>query len=230
MWYKLLNPNSFWNVVFLTGAVMTLLSATPVKIPCLKGDAIVLRIPVRKQRAFLILGVALIVVSLIIVSIPNWSGLLSPAEKSPDTFSRELAMNPVEGISFSLVPAAYAQSPAESQTPEAVANFQLVQRRSLTLNKHFDGELGVYLGDVHLVDPSRIVLYVTSPGMSLPTKMKDEEVSTMVPPGSIIADATLSDGQSLEFTFKGEKYKLLAHFNWYVVGEDYGKFEIIPEP
>jgi hypothetical protein len=223
---KLLNPNSFWNLVFLAGTGMTIVSvASPLRIPW-KGDEVLIRIPVKKQKTFLILGIVLIAISLIIVSIPSWAGFFSPAEKSPDTFSRETALNRIESFGFSLTQAAYAAETTDDS--ESVASFRLVQRRYLTINKHFEGKLGVYLGDVHLVNPNRIVLFV--PQASMPPKGKLESMNTVVPPGSIIAAANITDGQSLEFTFEGKKYKLLAHFDWYIVGEDYGTFEVIPEP
>jgi len=213
----LFNPNNFWNVVLLAGILMTFLSAMPITVPMWrdsKGRPVHLRVPKAKQRTFFFLGVTLILTSLLIVAATNWAGIFSPmkAVSLSGKQVNELDLTPHE-----LVASAYAQI----RSPREVAKFRLPQRDTKTLDGVFGDKISVYVGDVHLVKPSHVIVFLNQPGLQPVDSLEYENFKRLLPESSIVLDAKVFDRQTFNFSFNNREYLVACELKWYLVGEDF---------
>lgn len=126
--------------------------------------------------------------------------------------------------SFSLSVPAYAQERDDTMS------LAIPERHRVVLKDMFDRELALYVSDIRLRKPVRIVLFKT--GMN-PEEWQDEgkiaydEFAGVLNNEDILLDATVKEGIEISFVFREQRFTLKIHkILWYIIGEDYIEIEI----
>lgn len=223
---EFLSLNSFWNIVFLSGFVLTVLSGTPIPLPGpgTDGPRRALQVPRHKQKSFFVCGLLLILVSLLMVGATHWAGLISPKRESAGGAEPEARTTRMPSLSFGLASPAFAQELGHEAARD-VTRFELLQRHVHPLGGELQG-LSVYLSDVHLIDTSRVIIFRNQSDPQTSQAGEYDSFRTRIPDSAILLDAKLSQNNQLRFKLDGKEYAIRAQYRWYPIGQDFAVMEI----
>lgn len=228
---SLLDPNCFWNIVFLTGAVISLLAGfnQPVRanVPIGERETIVElpAIVASRHRRYFITGVLLMSVSVVMIALSHSKGLVSPVQGDtpPPPVGAAKQNSPTFQLPFTLAVS------AATQAPDGVTSKFSILQRQVKIPSEFGGKLAVYLYDIHLFGSSRILVFVPKGSVKDTERASYDNLKQRVSGTDIIADTRLSEKRGIDFNLDGRQYYLSAKINWYIIGEDYAEISISPK-
>lgn len=225
---EVLNPNNFWNICFLTGALMVFIglgaARRPLRLP-LPGRAISIG-PISKAGQILLSlsGIALLATSVFLVAFTNMHGLIQPSNESvPKLSVEEEAVHRGQPSMLSLAWTAHAAG----QAPKLVSSTVAAQHVRWLAVAPFNGQVALYVGHIPLRGSARVVVFQSSGGSRHPNRaMPYEELRRGLGVSQILQDGTVSSGQSLPFQFQGRRFELKVELKWYAFGSGQAEFVV----
>ena len=216
----LLDPNCFWNLVFLTGAGITALTALggPISIT-VKSTAvsIIPKIPKSRQARFFVTGTGLMTISMLMIVLTHWGGLVSDAGSESSASQKEVPEHRSWTAPFRITDTVLAATDADAP----LAEFKVVQEHARIVPNLFEGRVAIYITDVHLIGSTRILVFLTEEQLDENSEISYESLRKRIPDQNVLADTKISDSAGVDFSLSGKQYHLSIKLKWYLVGKDY---------
>jgi hypothetical protein len=221
----LLDPNCFWNLVFLTGAGITVLTGLggPINIT-VKGTAvsIIPKVPKSRQARFFVTGIGLMAISILMIGVTHWGGLVSDV---PSDSSRHSDPKPAQSSFLAPFSITYTVL-AAAQDKALLSEFKVPQDRPKIVPNQFGGRVAVYVNDVHLIGSSKIIVFATDERLDENTAISYESMRKRIPDKDVLADTKISERDGVDFNFGGKLYHLSINLKWYLFGTDYALIQL----
>lgn len=219
---EILNPNNFWNLVFLVGTGLIVMSATRISIPVpwRKDQRLDLsRVPKGKQTLFCALGVFLVVIAVLMAGFSHWAGLVSPKASG-------VPGKAVGSVTTWILLDAGGIALADSSDSHPVAQLDILQRHVALPEDRLKG-LGIYIGDIHLFQSSVLIVFrADDTDLDIVREYRPNDIRERVRDKEVLIDDRISRGDRIVFEFDGTRYVLQARLRWYVVGEDFAEVTV----
>jgi hypothetical protein len=216
----LLDPNCFWNLVFLTGAGITVLTALggPINITVKSATvSIIPRIPRSRQARFFVTGIGLMAISMIVIGLTHWGGIVSDVGRESSTTPKQEPAQSSWMAPFSIT----ATALASTQDTAQLADFNLLQEHTKIVPNQFGGRVAIHLDDVHLIGSTRILVFVTDGKVDENSEISYGIMRKRISDPNVLADMKISEAAGVDFSFGGKQYHLSIKLKWYLFGKDY---------
>ena len=120
---------------------------------------------------------------------------------------------------------------AEERTPQIGGRLSIEERHKKILkDAEFAGEVTIYVSDVHLKEPTKILIFKTGREKD---KWKDSDkisydrLKDAVNEDDVLLSAKVKEGVEATFTFKERRYTVkVSRVIWYLIGKSYVEVEI----
>lgn len=218
----LLNPNSFWTVVFLAGIILIVLGVINGKAKI--WEVFVGEVSQGAQSWLRNVGLILVFVSIAFVCLSNFAGFISPVHGS------EASTPPEKHASIQLVPAPANLAEVTVATTESkpVATIRAVERHPKKVPEPFGNNVIVYVDTITLFGKSRLLICQTEVPLETGEMTYDAFKAAALAKGNtkILSETQVSKNEEIDFNWNGHAYRAKIELKWFVKGNSFADIEV----
>jgi hypothetical protein len=217
----LLNPNSFWNLVFLAGIILIILGVINGKAKI--WEVFAGEVSRETQKWLRSLGAILVFVSIAFFCLSNWGGLVSPVTggEAPKELDKHTSIQLVRA------PANLAQVTVATTESKPVATITAVERHPTEAPKTFGDNVVVYVDTITLFGKSRLLICQTDVELGKAEISYDAFKAALAKGKTkILSEKPVSKNEEIDFNWNDRAYHAKIELKWFVKGKGFAVIEV----